>query len=149
VPLESLVEVQPAGTALQLPRYVRERPKSGLSGSIMRLLGIASKPGRRLARVDQIPCPFAFAIVPGSQAESALDELVRLKPDCRPVILGTPETAASMLDASQPGLLESSLADLDRFDPDRWLADRLAELKRDEIEPPRGPSLLVARRTTS
>ena len=124
------------------------RPKPGLSGSIIRMLGIGAKPKRRLARVDQIPCPFAFAIVPGSQAESALDDLVRLKPDCSPVILGTPEAAASMFEnASHPAPIESLLVELDRFDLDGWLAERFAELKRVQIEPPRGPWPSAPRRT--
>lgn len=142
------IDIQPAGTALQLPRYVRERPKPGLCGSIIRMLGIGAKPKRRLARVDQIPCPFAFAIVPGSQAESALDDLVRLKPDRSPVILGTPEAAASMFEnASHPAPIESLLVELDRFDLDGWLAERFAELKRVQIEPPRGPWPSAPRRT--
>jgi hypothetical protein len=130
--------VQPAGSVIQLPRHVWERPKSGLSGTVMRLLGLGPAK-RRLDRIDEIACPFAFALVSGADAEGALDELFRQRPDSVAVILGTPATAASMLDQSERVPVESLLAEFGRVDPDRWLSERLAELKRNGIEPPHGP----------
>lgn len=132
------LDIQPAGSILRLPRYERERLKPGLSRAILRSLGLASKPKRRLVRVDEITCPFAFAIVAGAAAESALDELARLTPECAPVILGTPETAANMLDLREAAPFEEALVELNRLDPDRWIVERLARLDSIGIKPPRG-----------
>jgi Domain of unknown function (DUF4253) len=131
-------DVQPAGSVISVPRYVWERPKPGISGAIMRLLGFA-KAKRRLDRVDEVASPFAYALVSGADAEGAIDDLARLRADGVPAILGTPETAASMLDLPDRKQPQELLAELIQFDPDHWLAERFAELRRAGIEPPRGP----------
>jgi Domain of unknown function (DUF4253) len=99
-------------------------------------------PRQVLKRIDHVPSPFPFAIVPGREAETALDELMRLRPDSTPVILGKPETAAHLFiednDRTRPRLL-FSLSDLSDVDSDRWLRDRIAELNRIGSHAPRGP----------
>src|SRR5262245_14268892 len=117
------LDIQPAGSVIQVPRYAWER-RPGLSGAVMRLLGLA-RPRRRLERIDEIPCPFAHALVSIAEAESSLDELTRLRPDSAPILLGTPETAASMLDLSERAPVEGLLSELSRLDVDRWLAERV------------------------
>src|SRR5690349_24440643 len=119
------IDVQPTGSIISVPRYVWERPKPGISGAIMRLLGLA-RAKRRLARVDEIASPFAYALVRGADAEGTLDAFARPGADGQPAILGTPETAASMLDFRDRTPPEELLAETSKFDPDHWLAERLA-----------------------
>jgi Domain of unknown function (DUF4253) len=130
------IDIQPAGSVLQFPRYVREQPQRGLPGTIRRMFARKSTP--RQAGVEEVSCPFAFALVAGAKAEDALNELAGLRPDCTPIIFGKPETAAGMLGLRQEESYESLLASLDTLDLDRWLSARSAELKQVGIKPPRG-----------
>jgi hypothetical protein len=131
------IDIQPAGSEFQYPRYVWERPKRGLSGTITRMFG-GARNATRLAGVERVVSPFPFALLPGAEAEEALSELASLRPDCTPIIFGKPETAAGMLDLRQEESYESLLASLDTLDLRRWLADRSAELEQIGIQPPRG-----------
>jgi hypothetical protein len=132
------IDIRPAGSILQFSRYVSERPQHGLARTIGRMFGLAPKPMRRPASVEQVSCPFPFALVPGADAEDALNELAGLRPDCTPVIFGKPETAAGMLGLRQEESYEDLLASMDALDLGRWLAGRSAELKQIGIEAPRG-----------
>ena len=132
------IDIQPAGSAIQYPRYVWERPKRGLSGTIKRMFG-GARAVKRLAGIEQVVCPFPFALLPGAKAEDALSELARLRPDCTPIIFGKPETAAHVLDGdNRSGPYEELLAGLNRVDVERWFTERFVELKPIGIEPPRG-----------
>ncbi len=140
------LDIRRAGATLERPRYSHEPSKPGLFQSLLRLLGLGARPRRLLVRIDHIPSPFPFAIVAGREAEAALDELVRLRPDCTPVILGRPESAADIFIGDSGGPtppLQSLLADLSHVDIDRWLLDRNAEFKSLGSDPPRGPWPLV------
>jgi hypothetical protein len=131
-------DVRPAGSVLQFPRYERVQPRRGVVLNILRGLGMI-RAKRRIKRIDELVCPFEFVVVPGAEAAWTLEELARQRPDCMPVVLGPPETAANTLAPEQSSSLEALLKELDRLDLVGWLAERLAKLKQLAIEPPRGP----------
>jgi hypothetical protein len=132
------IDIRPAGSVLQFPRYVWERPQSGLSQTLKRMLGVAPKSRQRLAAVEEVQYPFAFAILPGAEAEDALNELAGLRSECTPIIFGKPEAAASTHDLRVEESYEDLLTSLDELDLDRWLSDRSSEFAQSEIPPPRG-----------
>lgn len=126
------IDVRPAGSSFQVRRSEWEQPKSGL---FARLLGRA-KARQQVEHIDEIACPFPFALVSGADAEASLDELARTRSDGVAVIFGASETAADLAHISDEVPLDELLAELSQFDPGRWFSERLAEL---ELEPPRGP----------
>jgi hypothetical protein len=125
------LDIRAAGSSFLVRSYEWEQPKSRL---FARLLG-RSEERRQVERIDEITCPFPFAIVPGADAEASLDALVQKKSDGVPIILGTPESAADMVHLPEEVPLDELLAELNQFDPNRWFSERLIEL---ELEPPRG-----------
>jgi Domain of unknown function (DUF4253) len=132
----SQFDIRPAGALFQFPRYEWTQPKGGLVPRVLRAMGLA-KARRRVARPEEVASPFAFALLRGHEAEGALDELARLRPDCTPVILGSPESAADMLDIGERTSPDALLAELDRLDPVGWIAERLAAFKQ-RSKPARG-----------
>jgi Domain of unknown function (DUF4253) len=79
---------------------------------------------------DLVTCPFDFVKVPGQQAEAALDELKRDRPDTTPILLGSPHEAGLLFErmAIWPASADEWLAAAQTFQLDRWLAERQAEL---------------------
>ena len=130
-------DINPAGTPLRYPRYERVQSRHGSTAKMLQALGLI-KPKHRIKRISELASPFEFALVPGAEAERALDEIGELRADCTPVILGDPETAAKML-APDRASLGTMPTEPDRIDLDRWIAERLNDLKQYGIEPPRGP----------
>ncbi len=132
------IDIRPAGSVLAFPRYVYERPRSGLLRTIKRVFGAAPRSRQRLAGLEEVQFPFAFALLPGAKAEDALNELAGLQSGCTPIILGKPETAAGMVDLRDDEPYESILSKLDKLDLNRWLADRSLEIEQNGSQPPRG-----------
>jgi hypothetical protein len=126
------LDVRPAGSSFQVRRHEWQQPKSGL---FARLLG-RPKARQQVERIDEIACPFPFALVSGADAEASLDELARTTSDGVPIIFGSPEIAADLAYVSDDVPVDESLAELSQFDPNRWFSERLIEL---ELEPPHGP----------
>jgi Domain of unknown function (DUF4253) len=131
-------DINPLGTILRYPRYERVQSRRSAAVKILRALGLI-RVKQRVKRLGELASPFEFALVSGAEAERVLDEIGRLRTDCTPVILGDPETAATILasDDASPGTMP---AEPDRIDLDHWIAERLANFKQEyEIEPPHGP----------
>jgi hypothetical protein len=131
-------DIQPAGTVFQFPRYERIQPRRGAVTTILGFMGLI-RAKQRVKRIDEFVSPFAFVILPGTEAERTLDELARLRPDCTPVIMGAPETAANTLSRERSISPETLQTELDRLDLDGWHVERLDRLRQLGIEPPRGP----------
>ena len=95
---------------------------------------------------DLVTCPFDFVKVSGQQAEAALDEIKRHRPDMTPILFGSPHEAGLLLErmAIWPAGADEWLAAAQTSDVDRWLAERQAELdacceQSGETIPRRGP----------
>jgi Domain of unknown function (DUF4253) len=132
------IDIRSAGSILQFPRYVWERPRRGLFQTLRRMLGVGPRSRQQLAAVEGVPFPFAFSVLPGAEAEDALNELAGLRSECTPIIFGKPETAARTHEVRLEESYESLLTSLDNLDLDRWLGDRSSEFAQTEIPQPRG-----------
>lgn len=94
---------------------------------------------------DAVVSPFDFTEVSGDFAETALDELKRLRPGLTPMLFGSPHDAGMLFERMQ--YLEERpqdwLAQTRSFDIDQWLQERQVEHEEnqdpDEPFPPRRP----------
>jgi hypothetical protein len=141
-------DIRPQGSVFRFPRYEWAKPRRGVAVKIMRFMGLV-KARQRVQRMDELASAFEFVLLPGTDAEQALDELARLRPDCTPVVLGNPETAANTLAPDQTSSPAALLAELDGLDLNSWIAERLAGLRQLGIEPRRGPWPNTPRAPTS
>ena len=95
---------------------------------------------------DLVTCPFDFVKVPGIEAEAALDQLKRLRPDATPILFGSPHEAGKLF-ARMRGARKTPaewLAETETFAFGAWLKGRQARLDQwcadsQTVLPPRGP----------